>query len=228
MRNNRLKLNGRHPSASARVWLQLAILTIALLVASVTPALAAATDASGATGDPKSMVMGTVAQAIQVLNEHRMSQEARRQRLLQVIAGRFDFSDMARSSLGYNWRQLTPGQQQRFVQLFTAFIEEAYLTKLEEYSGQKIEFLGAASNGPGAAQVSTLVIQPNNEEPTHLDYRLKQYGSEWKVYDVTVDNLSITANYRNQFNHVINTEGFDALMKKMQSKQQQLLASLGK
>ncbi len=232
MRANLLKLNGRDlapPTRLSRMRLELGILVIALLLAGATPVLAAATDANGASsGDPKAMVMGTVAQAIQVLNDHRMSQEARRQRLLQVVAGHFDFVDMARSSLGYHWRQLTLDQQRRFLQLFTAFIEEAYLNRLEEYSGQKIKFLSTASDGPGASQVSTLVIQPNNDEPIHLDYRLKRYSGEWKVYDITVDNISITANYRNQFNHVINSKGFDALMRKMQSKQHELLASLGK
>ena len=48
------------------------------------------------------------------------------------------------------------------------------------------------------------------------------------MYDVTVDNISITANYRNQFNRVINSQGFDALMNEMRTKQQELIASLGK
>lgn len=174
------------------------------------------------------MVMSAIGQTIQILSGHQMPQEVRRQRLIEVVAGHFDFTDMARSSLGYHWRQLTTDQQQRFVLLFTAFIEDAYLIKLKEYSGQQIKFLGEAPNGPGESQVSTVVVQPNDEEPIHLDYRLKQNGGDWKVYDVTVDNISITANYRNQFNHVINSQGFDALMRAMQSKQQELLASLGK
>ena len=72
------------------------------------------------------------------------------------------------------------------------------------------------------------MIQPNGGEPITVDYRLKQDGGAWKVYDVTVDNISITANYRNQFNRVINNQGFDALMKEMQTKQQELIASLGR
>ena len=72
------------------------------------------------------------------------------------------------------------------------------------------------------------MIQPDRDQPIRLDYRLKQDGGDWKVYDVTVDNISIMANYRNQFDRVINHQGFDALMKQMQSKQQELVASLGK
>lgn len=204
-------------------------LCLAMLIAGSVPVLAATGGEIAPAGSAaQQMVSSTVAQAVQVLGDHQTSQEQRRQRLIEVVAGHFDFSDMARSSLGYHWRQLTPGQQQQFVQLFTAFIEEAYLNKLEDYQGQKIKMLGETALAPGQSQVNTLVIQPGVEEPIHLDYRLKQYGNEWKVYDVTVDNISITANYRNQFNHVINSQGFDALMKEMQTKRQQLLASLGK
>jgi ABC-type transporter MlaC component len=44
---------------------------------------------------------------------------------------------------------------------------------------------------------------------------------------VTVDAISIVANYRNQFNRVINDQGFDKLMADMKAKQQQLQASMG-
>ncbi len=183
----------------------------------------------GAIGsDAMTTVRGTVSQVLNILSDHQGSREERRRRLIAVVAGHFDFADMARSSLGYHWRQLTPDQQGRFVQLFTAFMEDAYLNKIEGYSGQKIEFVGETSNGPADSQVNSRVIQPNGGEPITVDYRLKQDSGAWKVYDVTVDNISITANYRNQFNRVINNQGFDALMKEMQTKQQELIASLGK
>jgi ABC-type transporter MlaC component len=73
-------------------------------------------------------------------------------------------------------------------------MEDAYLNKLEDYAGQKIEFVNETSNGPSDAQVTTRVIQPNGGQPINLNYRLKLQGGDSKVYDVTVDNISITAN----------------------------------
>ena len=61
-----------------------------------------------------------------------------------------------------------------------------------------------------------------------INYRLKADDSTWKVYDVTVDNISITGNYRNQFNRVINNRGFDALMNDMRAKQESLDQSIAK
>jgi phospholipid transport system substrate-binding protein len=230
MRSNRLKIIELHFSPAKRAaygWFRSAVLVLTLLLASSASSFAT-TGGGSRDGEAKAIVMTTVAQAVKVLDDRHLSQEARRQKLIAVVADHFDFTDMARSSLGYHWRQLTSDQQQRFVLLFTAFIEQAYLNKLEEYSDQKVRFLGQSSVGPDRSQVNTLVMQPNEQQPIHLDYRLKRHDNQWKVYDVTVDNISITANYRSQFNHVINNQGFDVLMKKMENKQQELLASLGK
>ena len=214
---------------SACVWSEAVTLTFGLMMIAAIYFLTAASVVHGAVGgDPMTTVKSTVNQALDILKDRQTPQEVRRRRLIEVVAGHFDFTDMARSSLGYHWSQLSPAQQQQFVQLFTAFMEDAYLNKLEGYSGQKIEFSGVTSNGPGDSEVNTRVLQPDSGQPISLSYRLKQDSGDWKVYDVTVDNISITANYRNQFNRVINSQGFDALMNEMRTKQQELIASLGK
>jgi len=178
-------------------------------------------------GDPMALVKSTVNQAVDVLKDHQMPIDARRRKLLQIVAGHFDFTDMARSSLGSHWRTLKPEQREQFVPLYTSFMEDVYLNKLEGYSGQKIEYLNQNSDGPGYSQVNTRAVNQGGGSPIQINYRLRKEGGDWKVYDVTVEGISITANYRNQFNRVINSEGFDSLMSKMKSKQQELAASLG-
>ena len=203
-------------------------ISLAMLIAFARPGAGFSAAAGSPAGNPQTIVMNTVAEATQVLSDHRMPTETRRQKLVEIVSSRFDFSGMARSSLGYQWRRLTPAQQNQFVQLFTAFIEDVYLNKLDGYQGQKIEYLPSPPLGPTQAEVRTLVLQPNGQEPVRVNYMLKPIDGQWRVYDVTVDNLSITANYRDQFNHVINTQGFDALIQKMQAKRDQLVASMNK
>jgi phospholipid transport system substrate-binding protein len=60
-----------------------------------------------------------------------------------------------------------------------------------------------------------------------VNYLLEQKDGTWKIYDVTVEAISIIANYRNQFNRVISQKGFDQLMADLQAKQQQLSTLLG-
>ena len=86
--------------------------------------------------------------------------------------------------------------------------------------------LGQNSEGEGFARVRSQIIQ-QGKQPIKVDYLLREMDTDWKIYDVTVDAISIVANYRNQFNRVINDQGFDKLMADMRVKQQQLQASMG-
>jgi phospholipid transport system substrate-binding protein len=199
------------------------------------PALAATLIAFGAvahaattSGDPMTTVKSTVGQVLEALQDKQMPSPQRQRKVLEIVAGHFDFTDMARSSLGYNWKKLSPDRQQQFVPLFTAFMEDAYINKVNDYSGQKVQYVGQTSSGDDTAEVKTVVLPADSsQQPIRINYLLKQTGGEWKVYDVTVDEISITANYRNQFNRVINERGFDALMSAMREKQAELRQSIG-
>ena len=142
-----------------------------------------------------------------------------------MIEPRFDFTEMSRTALGYHWRQLSPAQRAEFTRLFSAFIEDAYLSKVQDYSGQRVQFVKQSSIGDGYEQINTLIEQPNNKASVPVNYLVEVNGC--KIYDVTVDSISIMANYRNQFNRVINERGFDQLLADLKSKQQQLASLLG-
>ena len=69
---------------------------------------------------------------IAVFNDHRMPLNQRREKLRSMSLRYFDFDNMAKSTLGYHWRDLSPAQRSQFVPLFTEFIQDAYLSKMEQ------------------------------------------------------------------------------------------------
>ena len=175
--------------------------------------------------EPMSVVKTTVNQALEVLQDKSAPLAQRQDKLRQIVAQTFDFTEMARSALGYHWKEITPAQQQEFTNAFIAFIEDSYLSKINDYRGQVVNFLRVSNEGSQAAQVATDIVQPKGD-PIHVNYRLLQEGSTWKIYDVTVDSISIIANYRNQFNRVMNSKGYDTLIADLKAKQAALAASL--
>jgi phospholipid transport system substrate-binding protein len=175
--------------------------------------------------EPMTVVKTTVNQALEVLQDKSAPLAQRQDKLRQIVAQTFDFTEMARSALGYHWKEITPAQQQEFTNAFIAFIEDSYLSKINDYRGQVVNFLRVSNEGPQAAQVATDIVQPKGD-PIHVNYRLLQEGSTWKIYDVTVDSISIIANYRNQFNRVMNSKGYDTLIADLKAKQAALAASL--
>jgi len=182
-----------------------------------------------AQGSAMTATQQLVNQALRILRDKQKSVIDKRRELKGLIETRFDATKMARSTLGYHWRSLSPGQRNDFTRLFTAFIEAAYLDKVQDYSGQQVQFGQAHSLGQGYSEVDTTIVEPHaDQNPLRVGYLLEQASGEWKVYDVTVDNISIIANYRNQFNRVINQQGFPKLMADLRAKQQQLGAELGR
>ncbi|MFZ2061203.1 MAG: ABC transporter substrate-binding protein [Candidatus Binatus sp.] len=175
--------------------------------------------------DPMSVVKTTVNQALEVLRDRSTPLAQRQDKLRQIVAASFDFREMAKSALGYHWKELTPAQQEEFTNAFVAFIEDSYLSKINDYSGQQVNFLRVTNDGPQYAQVNTDIVEPKGE-PIHVNYRLLQENGTWKIYDVTVDAISIIANYRNQFNRVMNSKGYATLIADLKAKQAALAASL--
>jgi phospholipid transport system substrate-binding protein len=218
----------RMKTSSSRLFTLPGFLTLMTMTAAITVTLCQARFVVPARADdsPMAVVQGTVNQALDVLRDKQTPLAQRQEKLRQIVANTFDFTEMAKSALGYHWKQLTPEQQQEFTNVFISFIEDSYLSKINDYRGQQVSFLRVVNLGPDEAQVNTDIISPN-KEPIHVNYRLVKKDGTWKIYDVTVDAISIIANYRNQFNRIMNSQGYDTLIKDLKSKQAALAASLG-
>src|SRR5260370_11034952 len=134
--------------------------------------------------DPKAETGELVSQALATLRDSGLSLREKRQKLRALVADRFDFADMARSALGYHWRELSEEQREQFVGGFTAFIEGVYLDKIQYYSGQDIVLASERIDPPAYPQVTATVVQ-QGRDPIPLDFRLHQEGNDWKIYSVT-------------------------------------------
>ena len=131
----------------------------------------------------------------------------------------FDFSEIARRSLGRHWLPLSEAQRTEFVGLFDDLLERSYISKIELYGGEKIMYSGERVDGD-LATVSTKIITKNGTE-VPVDYRLFKHGDRWMIYDINIEGISLVSNYRTQFNKIIQTNGYNSLVETMKSKQAQ-------
>ena len=69
--------------------------------------------------------------------------------------------------------------------------------------------------------MSTRIITKKGTE-VPIDYRLLKRGERWRVYDVSIEGVSLIANYRTQFNSVIRTSSYDQLLRKMRSRVEEM------
>ena len=178
------------------------------------------TAASVTAGVPTEQIRNTVDNAILVLKDPRLKPagktKERRDQLKQILFARFDFTEMAKRALGANWRRRSAKEQEEFVQLFTELLERAYADIIESYSEEKIIYVGERLDG-GYADVASKVLASNGAEYS-LNYKAHLVNSEWRVYDVIAENISVVNNFRSQFNRVIGQSSYEELVRRLKDK----------
>jgi phospholipid transport system substrate-binding protein len=146
----------------------------------------------------------------------------------RIIVPHFDIRIMAREALGLNWRRATPEQQKRFMAAFRQLLINDYANEFRNYSNQTVEYLPEhGGTGRDYALVATHVISPG-EQPVRVDYRLYRAGSDWLIYDVEIDGISLLFTYRNTFSEELQRETLDTLIARMENKNDSYHLSAGK
>ncbi|HXV83971.1 MAG TPA: ABC transporter substrate-binding protein [Candidatus Binatia bacterium] len=173
-----------------------------------------------AAGVPGDQVRQTTDKLLAILEDPQLKGESkkseRRDKLKEVLYERFDFTEMAKRSLGSEWRRRSAEEQKEFVKLFTDLLERAYLNKIESYNGENFQYLKEREDN-NYAQVDTRIVDNKGQEFS-VNYRLYNMKGDWRVYDVVIEDVSIVNNYRSQFNRVLATSSFEELVNRMKGK----------
>jgi phospholipid transport system substrate-binding protein len=199
-------------------WWRRAVLPLALLVAGLlAPGPVAA-------GPPSDQLKAQIDRVLKLLDDAELKKEARakdRRAAVRKVANEiFDFNETARRSLGRHWQSRTPAERDEFVQLFSDLLERSYISRVELYGGEKIQFAGDSIEGDQAKVQTKLLTKGGSEIP--IEYRMHRKGDRWLVYDVIIEGVSLVSNYRTQFNKIIQTSSYQELVRKMKTKQEEL------
>jgi phospholipid transport system substrate-binding protein len=191
------------------------VLVLALAPSAVRPAEA---------GVPSEQLRSQIDRVLKVLEDTDLKKEARakeRRAAVRKIANEiFDFGETARRSLGRHWQGRTPAERDEFVQLFSDLLERTYISRVELYGGEKIVYSGDTIEGDQAKVQTKILTKSGSDIP--VEYRMHRKGDRWLVYDVIIEGVSLVANYRTQFNKIIQTSSYGELVRKMKTKQEEL------
>ena len=164
------------------------------------------------------LVQGSVDDALKILKDPdlqgRGQRGARWGRLREVSDRAFDWAAMSQRSLGIHWRKLNKKQRNRFVSTFKELLAGHYLGQIDRFSGkERLEFKGTGSTPEGVEVKMQLITASREKVPLHffVDERPK-------VYDVSIEGVSIANHYRGVFNRQLVNGDFDKLMKKLERK----------
>lgn len=154
---------------------------------------------------------------ISTLKDDTLSKKEKKDGILLTIDGLFDFSLMARLSLGKkHWKSLSKAGKKEFSELFVERLKQSYLDKLDLYTDEEVVVGEAKLTKKKRVEVLTyLVSKDDKKEMTYKLYKTKKKG--WMVYDVDVLGVSIVQTYRSQFSGILKKESLEQLMERLRS-----------
>jgi phospholipid transport system substrate-binding protein len=172
---------------------------------------------------PTEQLRATIEKVLAILSnatlKSKAQQQERRSQLAKAIYPRFDFTEMAKRSLGSHWADRTREEQREFVIIFAGLLGRSYVGNIESYTNDKIVYAREVTD-TNYAEVNTNILGGKNQELS-VNYKLHLVDEDWKVYDIVVDNISLINNYRSQFHRLIVQSSFEDLVRRIKERQSQ-------
>ncbi|WP_148262148.1 ABC transporter substrate-binding protein [Methylomonas methanica] len=128
-----------------------------------------------------------------------------------------DLPKIARIVVGKQWEELTPDQQAKLESVFTELSVSAYAHNFKEFSGESFSFVSEEETGRGGVVVHTNLKIPG-EKDVKFDYMMKKKDDSWQIINIIADGVSDLALKRSDYTSVLNREGFDKLIAKINEK----------
>lgn len=129
-----------------------------------------------------------------------------------------DVVGMSRSVVGREaWNKASGAEKQEFIQVFTQLVIRTYSSPLAEYTDEKVKFLPLrGSLGGNFTRVNSVIVRPNGQNIT-LAYSLVLKGNQWKIYDLSVEGVSLLQSFRSQFAQVLQSSSMKDLISQMRA-----------
>jgi phospholipid transport system substrate-binding protein len=180
--------------------------------------LALSATARAAVEPPDELVRSVADDVLKIVQQDRELRAGSQSKMAQLIEDKivphFDFQRMTRLAVRRSWRQATPEQQNQLVAEFRTLLVRSYSTAYSAYKDIEVEVKPLRLQPSDEdVVVHTLIKVPNGGQAVNVDYSMFKTSSGWKVYDVTVDGISLVTTYRSTFADQVGRAGIEGLVK---------------
>jgi phospholipid transport system substrate-binding protein len=170
----------------------------------------------------KQHFLSKIDEVIIIVQDNTINDELRNNKIVEVLTPMFDFTLMAKLSLGKKWRELNAKDQMNFVQLYVERMKQSYSSKIDSYSNEKVEVTEINQFKKNRIQLTTNLISKENKlEIVYKFYKpkkLKMDKDSWLIYDIVILGVSILKTDKAQFRDFLQTKTILELMNELQIK----------
>jgi phospholipid transport system substrate-binding protein len=169
---------------------------------------------------PDALVKSVAEDVLRIVRQDKQLREGDTSRMAQLIEEKivphFDFERMTRLAVGRNWREATPEQRKTLVDEFRTLLVRSYSAAYSTYNHIVVEVRPLkVQPDEEDVQVKSQIKLPGGAPPVNVDYSMVKNSDAWKVYDVSVDGVSLVTTYRSTFADEVRKGGIDGLIKSL-------------
>ena len=171
---------------------------------------------------PDEMVRKVTEDVLAAVKSDQALQAGDRQKALalaeQKVLPHIDFAEATKLAVGRAWTSATPEQQKKLIDEFRAMLVRIYSNAIDAYRGQTMR-VQPVSTPAGATEVTVRnqYVRPG-QPPVSVDYAMRKTPQGWKIYDITVEGMSLVLTYRAEFEQVTRQSGVEGLLKRLAEK----------
>jgi len=165
---------------------------------------------------PDLLVKNVTLEVVEIVKADKDIQAGDRRKVIALIETRvlphFNFSTMTATAVGANWGKATPEQKTRLIEEFRTLVVRTYASSIAAYKNQKFDFRPLRAR-PADTDVTVQVrVLQSGAAPVKIEYDMEKTARGWKVWDVRVADISLTATYRTEFANVVRESGIEGLI----------------
>ena len=171
---------------------------------------------------PEELVRKVTEDVLAAIKSDKALQAGDRQKALalaeQKVLPHIDFAEATRLAVGRAWSTANSDQQRKLVAEFRAMLVRIYSNSIDAYRGQTLR-VQPLKITPGATDVTVRnqYLRPG-QPPVSVDYAMRKTPEGWKIYDITVEGMSLVLTYRSEFEQVTRQSGVEGLLKRLAEK----------
>jgi phospholipid transport system substrate-binding protein len=147
----------------------------------------------------------------------KLGYPGRYDKLKDAVTNSHDLPKIARIVVGKEWEKLTETQQAQLVDVFSRLSIASYAHNFKDYSGESFTFDNEEETTRGGLVIHTHLTIPD-DKPVKFDYMLKEKGDSWRIINIIANGVSDLALKRSEYTTILQREGFDALIAKINEK----------
>lgn len=173
--------------------------------------------ASAAVQAPDELIKGTVADVLDLIRKGKRDTDAGQKKLLDFIDARvlpnFNFERMTKLAVGRSWRNATPEQRAALIVEFRTLLVRTYTKAFTLYKDVSVDTKSVSiTESDKEVTVKTTILRPG-APAIPVNYEMELTATGWKVFDVSVEGISLVATHRGSFAEKVQQSGIDGLIK---------------